>query len=210
MPAGSVAWFATARGAPPPTTTAGAPGVRAAVEALIGTHFARTCGRTLLDATPADDLALPVLAHAHGARSARARSGGVGAVAACLVGDAAWQLDPILAQGAGVALEDAAQLAASVADWRPADGRAALDAALGAYGRAREPRVAALSAVSALPDALGQMTGIRAALRDAVLRATPTPLSAAVFEFFLRLSLAPAPLAGSWSYEPPSPPPSRL
>lgn len=222
--ASAVAWFATARG-PPPADAHTAPAARAAVRALALSRFA-PCAAALVDATADVHLCPPVQARAHSPgllraalapRAARARApafvggGGQsgGEVAVALIGDAAYTLDPILAQGAGVAIEDAAELAACTAAWKRADGEAALDAALARFAVARRPRLQVLAAVSLLPDRIGQMAGWQAALRDRLLLAVPAALSSAAFEAALRLSLAPAPLAGQWRYVPPAPPDSE-
>ncbi|KAG8463147.1 hypothetical protein KFE25_011144 [Diacronema lutheri] len=218
-PLDAAAWFATSRGPPP-----AAGDVRAAVRALAAAHFAPYAA-ALVDATQDAHLAPPIAARAHSpgllrgahGRIARAAPGGAGGgggggdgsdgAAVALVGDAAWTLDPILAQGGGVAIEDAAELAACTAAWAPAHGAGALDAALRAYEAARRPRLRALAAISLLPDALGQMAGLPASLRDGLLAALPRTLSSAAFEVAMHASLAPAPLAGRWRYDPPQPPP---
>lgn len=213
----AVAWFATARGPPPPDAERSVAGARSAVRALASAHFAPYAAQ-LVDATADAHLCPPARARAHrvgpfgpraAPRASRAPTAAGGSVAVALVGDAAWTLDPILAQGAGVAIEDAAALAGATAGWARAHGGAALDAALAEYGEGRRPRLAALAAVSLLPDLLGQMSGAPAALRDRLLAATPRALSSAVFEAALRLSLAPAPLSGRWRYSPPPPPRSE-
>lgn len=195
-PRGSAAWFATARGTPPGACVHNVAERRRVVAEL--TSSFEPCARALLDATPDAELAAPEAALAHPA-GAGARLSACGRVV--LVGDAAHTLDPILAQGAGVAIEDAAQLASSTQRWLPSDGRPALARALQEYAAIREARVRALAAISCVPDALGQMESTT--LRDTAMRMIPSPLSALGFEIAMAFSLAPSPMSGRWRYQPP-------
>ena len=79
-----------------------------------------------------------------------------------LVGDAAHAIDPVLAQGTGVAIEDAAQLAASIARIQqdPSSSSytaAAVGAAVASYEESRAGRVRVLAAVSDLSQFFGQI-----------------------------------------------------
>ncbi|KAJ1625534.1 hypothetical protein T492DRAFT_1147305 [Pavlovales sp. CCMP2436] len=217
---GCVAWFLTARG-PLPAEVATAAGARAFVRRTAHSEFA-PCAASLVDATADAELGPPVRARAHafsflrgpprvrapGFSLASGRPGMRPGVA--LVGDAAQTLDPILAQGAGVAIEDAAELAACVGGWSRAEGGPTLAVLLERYATARAPRLRALGAVSLVADAAGQLSGAAAAARDVGLRALPSAIKSPAFEALLYLSLAPAPLAGRWRYEPPGPPPLYL
>lgn len=81
-----------------------------------------------------------------------------------LLGDAAHAMLPFLAQGAAMAIEDAAVLAAALA------ATSDVAAALAAYERERRPRVARVAVASARTGAWYHATGARAVARDAALR----------------------------------------
>ncbi len=74
-----------------------------------------------------------------------------------LLGDAAHALTPNMGQGAGMAMEDAAVLAAELA--AVADGRRSLPAALAAYESRRRPRVELVMRLSRRVGEEGQRTG---------------------------------------------------
>jgi len=83
-----------------------------------------------------------------------------------LLGDAAHAMPPFLAQGAAMAIEDAAVLADCLdRDPDPA-------AALCAYVAARKPRVAAMAAASAEAGQRFHWSGIMGLVRDVALRAS--------------------------------------
>ena len=88
-----------------------------------------------------------------------------------LVGDAAHAMAPSAAQGGAQAIEDAWSLARSLAKnpGRPRE-------ALGAYERARRPRVEAVVREAARNLAIYDLAGLLAAARNMVLRLAPTAL----------------------------------
>lgn len=90
--------------------------------------------------------------------------GGSGAVT--LLGDAAHPMLPFLAQGGGMAIEDAAVLAASLAQYaeRPARG-------LRAYEKARRKRTAKVQALARTQGRIYGMSGPEALIRNLVMRA---------------------------------------
>src|SRR6185295_14263229 len=81
-----------------------------------------------------------------------------------LLGDAAHAMPPFLAQGAAMAIEDAAVLATMMA------GSENVPGALGAYVRQRQARVAAVAAASRRTGAIFHWTGLPAAMRNLALR----------------------------------------
>ncbi len=81
-----------------------------------------------------------------------------------LIGDAAHAMTPFLAQGAAMAIEDAAVLAETL--YAATD----LPAALAAYAEARRPRTAAVSAASRRTGELYHYRGITSFARNAALR----------------------------------------
>ena len=83
-----------------------------------------------------------------------------------LIGDAAHAMVPFLAQGAAMAIEDAAVLAASLAA-HPGD----VPAAFVRYEAARKPRVAQVWKAAMRTGEHYHQTGFMAAARDLVLRA---------------------------------------
>jgi salicylate hydroxylase len=83
-----------------------------------------------------------------------------------LLGDAAHSMLPFLAQGASMAIEDAAVLGRELARW-PNDR----DAALRSYETARRPRTARVQRASRRADFHFHLRGPAAFARDAVLRA---------------------------------------
>ncbi|CAM9389266.1 unnamed protein product [Phaeothamnion confervicola] len=124
-----------------------------------------------------------------------------------LVGDAAHTLDPILAQGIGVAFEDAFRLCACLLAAGPGaaadsggDGssngekavaQASVAAALRAYERSCLQRVRLLTAVSGAAQAVGQLSGRRACdARDALLLTTPKALKSRLFDAAADATLA--------------------
>lgn len=128
-----------------------------------------------------------------------------------LVGDALRTLDPVLAQGSGLAVEDAAALASALAPAlvgstaAAAGPAAAVAAAVGRFAEARAGRSAALEALSGLSQALGLVRGdptggsgggggggVLLALRDGALHALPGAVKTLAFDAALRASLATA------------------
>jgi salicylate hydroxylase len=84
-----------------------------------------------------------------------------------LIGDAAHPVLPFLAQGAGMAIEDAAVLAGFLAEYRddPAD-------ALRAYEGNRRSRTARVREASAKQGRIYGLTGPEALVRNLVMRAS--------------------------------------
>jgi salicylate hydroxylase len=91
-----------------------------------------------------------------------------GAVA--LMGDAAHAMLPFAAQGAGMAIEDAAVLAKCIAG-RQADGAEALSAALQRYERLRRPRVMRLQRSARQAGRIYHLSGPLALARNLVIKA---------------------------------------
>jgi salicylate hydroxylase len=85
-----------------------------------------------------------------------------------LMGDAAHAMLPHLAQGAAQAMEDAASLAALIPHLHN-DPKALLSA----YARSREPRLKKVVAASRRNGEIYQMSGIKAQIRNLVLRTLP-------------------------------------
>jgi 2-polyprenyl-6-methoxyphenol hydroxylase-like FAD-dependent oxidoreductase len=95
------------------------------------------------------------------------------------------QVDPILAQGAGVAIEDAYELA-----WQLSRGASPANALL-QYERATAGRAKILKHISDLSQALGQMSSAKLiAARDALLVTTPGFVKGPVFDAMIRLSVS--------------------
>jgi flavin-dependent dehydrogenase len=133
-----------------------------------------------------------------------------------LIGDAAHCLDPVLAQGAGIAIEDAHELAvvlntltdddttttASTATasgtakttydesmryaMRPSD--AELPGALQWTATRRQMRALTLSKLSKLSEWFGHMTGTSATVRDALMTTAPRFVTTGVFDRAMRVS----------------------
>jgi salicylate hydroxylase len=91
-----------------------------------------------------------------------------GAVA--LLGDAAHAMLPFVAQGAAMAIEDAAVLAKCIAE-RQSEGAAALPAALQRYARLRRPRVTRLQRTARQAGRVYHLSGPLALARDLVIKA---------------------------------------
>ncbi|CAN0143679.1 unnamed protein product [Ectocarpus fasciculatus] len=150
------------------------------------------------------------IAAAAGAARRRPRGGGGGGggrgKGVVLVGDAAHTLDPVLAQGAGVALEDAFFLAQHLKDLNESQNKGSaavtavageagesLEEALSRYDEERLQRALLLSVLSDVSQALGQLRRpewlVRA--RDSTLaRYIPAALSSRVFDGLMAASLA--------------------
>jgi salicylate hydroxylase len=86
-----------------------------------------------------------------------------------LVGDAAHPMVPYLAQGAVMAIEDAAAMACSIAA-SPSD----LERAFAAYDTARRPRAERVVAAAATNGTLYHLSGLPALARDLALLTVPT------------------------------------
>ncbi|CAM9354549.1 unnamed protein product [Ectocarpus sp. 13 AM-2016] len=142
------------------------------------------------------------IAAANSAARWRSRGGGGGGVV--LVGDAAHTLDPVLAQGAGVALEDAFFLAQHLKDFNDRQNKKStavtageagdrLEEVLSRYDEERLQRALLLSVLSDVSQALGQLRRpewlVRA--RDSTLaRYMPGALSSRVFDGLMAASFA--------------------
>jgi len=87
-----------------------------------------------------------------------------------LLGDAAHAMLPFAAQGAGMAIEDAAVLAKSLSDGAT-DNPAGVAAALIRYGRLRRGRIAKVQRAARRQGRIYHMTGPAAAARDFVIQA---------------------------------------
>ena len=91
-----------------------------------------------------------------------------GAIA--LLGDAAHAMLPFAAQGAGMAIEDAAVLAKTLSE-SPSDNLAGIPAALKRYGRQRRGRVLRVQRVARQQGRIYHLTGPMALARDLAIRA---------------------------------------
>ncbi len=91
-----------------------------------------------------------------------------GAIA--LLGDAAHAMLPFAAQGAGMAIEDAAVLAKTLSE-SPADNLADIPAALKRYGRQRRGRVLRVQRAARQQGRIYHLTGPMALARDLAIRA---------------------------------------
>jgi salicylate hydroxylase len=87
-----------------------------------------------------------------------------------LLGDSAHAMLPFAAQGAGMAIEDAAVLAKCLAEAKN-DGEPAITAALQHYARARRPRVARVQRAAKRNGTIYHLTGPAALARDIAIRA---------------------------------------
>lgn len=105
-----------------------------------------------------------------------------------LIGDAAHPVLPFFAQGAAMALEDAAVLAECAS---AAGG--ALPQAFAQFARLRRPRVQRLSAASRRNGRTYHLSGAGAAIRDALLRATPPAILMRQFDWLYGFDPAAAP-----------------
>jgi salicylate hydroxylase len=95
-----------------------------------------------------------------------------------LLGDAAHPVFPFLAQGGVLALEDAVVLADALSE-RPDD----VAGALAAYARRRRPRALRVAEASRRNGRIYHMSGLPAAARNLVLRATPPKLLMARYDW---------------------------
>ena len=108
-----------------------------------------------------------------------------GSLPMAFVGDASHTLDPILAQGAGVGLEDAAHLAACLISSQMLRG------ALRKYEHQRLTRLQRLHLVSNIAQGMGHMEGPTACrVRDVLLRMAPPPLKSWAFDRAIEYSLS--------------------
>jgi len=87
-----------------------------------------------------------------------------------LLGDSAHAMLPFAAQGAGMAIEDAAVLAKCLAEAKN-DGEPAITAALQRYARARHPRVARVQRAAKRNGTIYHLKGPAALARDIAIRA---------------------------------------
>nr|WP_210267784.1 FAD-dependent monooxygenase [Bradyrhizobium aeschynomenes] len=87
-----------------------------------------------------------------------------------LLGDAAHAMLPFAAQGAGMAIEDAAVLAKCLSEARP-DGLAAVEGALKQYARLRRPRVGRVQRTARSQGRIYHMSGPLALARDISIKA---------------------------------------
>ena len=90
--------------------------------------------------------------------------------AVTLVGDAAHAMLPFAAQGAGMAIEDAAVLAKCLAETGHDDG-AATTSALQRYARLRQPRVARVQRAARQAGLIYHLAGPLALARDLTIKA---------------------------------------
>jgi len=120
--------------------------------------------------------------------------------AIAFVGDASHTLDPILAQGAGVAMEDAQRLAealsthvtcGSMGDERERERERELTMALSAYEKSRRNRLYRLHTLSNLAQIWGHIDNKNYSYaRDVMLKAIPNSIKGYVFDRFIELSVS--------------------
>ena len=87
-----------------------------------------------------------------------------------LLGDSAHAMLPFAAQGAGMAIEDAAVLARCLAEAQ-SDGGPAISAALERYARERRPRVARVQRTAKRNGMIYHLSGPAALARDVAIKA---------------------------------------
>ncbi|KAG5182186.1 hypothetical protein JKP88DRAFT_263286 [Tribonema minus] len=106
-----------------------------------------------------------------------------------LIGDAAYCLDPVLAQGAGVALEDALELS-TIMDTLDDDASDEVPGALAFMAKRRRHRAHTLARLSNVSQWLAHLDpqGVRAGLRDMVMKGLPSAVTGRVFDAALKLS----------------------
>ncbi|CBJ27286.1 monooxygenase FAD-binding [Ectocarpus siliculosus] len=173
--------------------------------APVGSLLRATAERSITreDARAMSRRGLRDITAAAGAARRRSRGGGGGG-GVVLVGDSAHTLDPVLAQGAGVALEDAFFLAQHLKDFNGRQNKKSaavtageagdrLEEALSRYDEERLQRALLLSVLSDVSQALGQLRRpewlVRA--RDSTLaRYIPAALSSRIFDGLMAASLA--------------------
>jgi 2-polyprenyl-6-methoxyphenol hydroxylase-like FAD-dependent oxidoreductase len=114
--------------------------------------------------------------------------------AVALVGDAAHTHDPLLAQGAGRAIESAVSLAACVAAWRDTTAHAgrttlSLQAAVDADAALQNRRDLLLHRVGWVAGGMGQAGPNATALRCLMLLPVPASVRCSVFDFVMQLTL---------------------
>ena len=136
-----------------------------------------------------------------------------------LLGDACHATAPNLAQGAGLAIEDALDLAALLFP-RPIDREsraqgapAPTATAASAYETARKGRAAAVQRMADLVAAAGHANGVQASVRDAAMRAASSTLpksTARIFELAVSHSLGGRSPPGGLHWLPPPQPQSSL
>jgi salicylate hydroxylase len=90
-----------------------------------------------------------------------------GAIA--LLGDAAHAMLPFAAQGAGMAIEDAAVLAKCLSETQN-EGGPSISAALARYARLRRPRVSRVQRTARQSGRIYHLTGVAALARDLAIR----------------------------------------
>jgi 2-polyprenyl-6-methoxyphenol hydroxylase-like FAD-dependent oxidoreductase len=107
-----------------------------------------------------------------------------------LIGDACHGLDPILAQGAGIGIEDAAELVHEMKisiDQKAVDFREAFQR----YEDKRIGRMKILHNISNLNQSFGMINSpILVKLRDSILKALPTRTKAQLFDYLVKMSLS--------------------
>lgn len=111
--------------------------------------------------------------------------------AVAFVGDAGHTLDPILAQGAGVAIEDGARLAVAISQCTDTSGVVNWEAALASYEARRFRRLRPLHQLSNISQALGHLESqALCTARDAVLGLTPSFIKGRVMDEMISYSLS--------------------
>jgi 2-polyprenyl-6-methoxyphenol hydroxylase-like FAD-dependent oxidoreductase len=105
-----------------------------------------------------------------------------------LIGDAAHCIDPILALGASLGMEDAHVLTAALLSVKEDE---AIPGTIQRVARQRRQRARALAALSGLAQSIGELNSERAvSLRDATMLALPERLKRSVFDRILRYASA--------------------
>lgn len=121
-------------------------------------------------------------------------SGVINGMPVAFVGDAGHTLDPILAQGAGIAIEDGARLAGAIGECTDALGVVDWTAALAMYETRRSRRLRPLHLLSNVSQALGHMESqALCSVRDSLLRLTPPFIKGRVMDSMIDFSLSNSP-----------------
>lgn len=113
-----------------------------------------------------------------------------------LLGDACHAAAPNLAQGAGLAIEDALQLAKAIQKY--ISGQSSLDHILSHdYEKLRIPRAQTVQIMADIIASVGQISNpFLIFIRNTIMKMVPFPMKSSMFEFLVRYSLG-------WNYDPP-------
>mmetsp|Transcript_10918 Transcript_10918/g.16295 ORF Transcript_10918/g.16295 Transcript_10918/m.16295 type:complete len:462 (-) Transcript_10918:172-1557(-) len=104
------------------------------------------------------------------------------------LGDVGCTLDPILAQGGGVAIEQAAALTSSLSN--VINGKEDFESAIGDFERDREKRLKVLQQLSDFSQDIGCLEGPWDAVRNSLMCSIPSNIKCRVFDHFMAASLS--------------------